>query len=116
MSDEVIFNNLNNSESKVDVLIIEDLRRYLKIGRTKKPKYIKSFLVKHYLEFLIDFNGVKDLSDYLNQRFGKSSRYKLRSEQRELEYCFNISYKMYFGEMSQEADDFIFEEFYKLLA
>jgi hypothetical protein len=116
LCDEVIFNNLNISESKVDVMIVEDLPRYLKIGRTKKPKYIKSFLVKHYPGFLIDFNGVKDLSDYLNQRFGKSSRYKLRREQRKLEHCFNISYKMYFGEMSQETYDFIFEEFYKLLA
>ena len=116
LSDDVIFNNLNNSESKVDVLIVEDLPRYLKIGRTKNPKHIKSFLVKHYPGFLIDFNGVKDLSDYLNQRFGKSSRYKLRREQRKLEHCFNISYKMYFGEMSQEEYDFIFEEFYKLLA
>ena len=72
--------------------------------------------MKHYPGFLIDFNGVKDLSQYLNQRFGKSSRYKLRREQRKLEHCFNISYKMYFGEMSQEEYDFIFEEFYKLLA
>ncbi len=115
-SDRLIFENLNKEDSNVDILIVEDLPRYLKIERTKKPKHIKSCLIKHYPGFLMNFKDVKNLSDYLSQRFGKSSRYKLRREQRKLEHCFDISYKMFYGEMSKEEYDFIFEEFYNLLA
>ncbi len=44
----------------------------------------------------MSFNGVKSLSDKLNQRFGKTSRCNLRKEQGKLGYCFDISYKMHF--------------------
>ena len=114
-SDDLISNNLNKSENDYDLLVVEDLPRYLKISRGNKPNHIKSYSLKQYSGFLINFKDVKSLSDYLNQRFGRTSRYKLRREQRKLEYCFNVSYKMHFGEMSKTEYDFVFEEFYKLL-
>jgi hypothetical protein len=48
-------------------------------------------------------------------RFGNSSRYKLRRSIKKLETSFNISYKMYHGDISKQEYDFIFEEFFKLL-
>ncbi len=110
-----VFENSNSLEPNYDILVVEDLPRYLKIERTKKPKHIKSYSLKQYPGFLINFEGIKSLSEHLEQRFGKTSRYKLRREQRKLEHCFNISYKMYYGEMSREEYDFVFDEFYKLL-
>ncbi|WP_179343941.1 GNAT family N-acetyltransferase [Winogradskyella ursingii] len=112
---QTIFKNLDQTTIDADFMVIEDLPRYLNIQRLEKPKNIKSLLLKQYPGFLMNFEGIEDLSDYLKQRFGKSSIYKLRREQRKLEYCFDISYKMYYGEMTKTEYDFIFEEFYKLL-
>ncbi len=114
-SEQKIFENQIEQSDINSLLIVEDVPRYLNIERREKPKYIRSFLVKQHRGFRIDFKDVKSLPDYLNQRFGKSSRYKLRREQRKLEHCFDVSYKMYYGEMSKEDYDFIFDEFYALL-
>ncbi len=115
LSDKKIFENHYKESENIDVLIVEDLPRYLTIERQGLPKNIKSLLVKTYPGFLIDFQNVKSLPEYLKQRFGKTSRYKLKREQRKLEDCFDITYKMYYGEMSEGEYNFIFEEFYRLL-
>ncbi len=47
--------------------------------------------------------------------FKSNSRYKFRRNIERLETCFNINYKMYYGEISQQELDFIFKEFYNLL-
>lgn len=115
VSQQHIFENTAEPTDIKDILIVEDLPRYLKIQRKEKPKHLRSFLIKQYPGFRIDFKDVKSLADYLNLRFGKSSRYKLKREQRKLERCFDIRYEMYFGGMSQEDYDFVFHEFYELL-
>ena len=115
VSGEYIYENNIEIEPLEDVFIVEDLPRYLKIEEVEKPKNFHSYKFKQYPGFRIDFKDVKSLSGYLNERFGKSSRYKLRREQRKLEHCFDISYKMYYGEMPKDEYDFVFDEFYKLL-
>ena len=47
--------------------------------------------------------------------FKKSSRYKLKKYKRKLETCFDIRYKMFYGEISKRDYDFVFEAFKKLL-
>ena len=115
VSDQKIFENHTEQSDIEEILIVEDVPRYLNIQRREKPKHIRSFFVKQHRGFRIDFKDVKSLSGYLNQRFGKSSLYKLRREQRKLEHCFDISYKMYYGEMTKEDYDLVFDKFYDLL-
>lgn len=115
LSKKIILKNQCKESENIDVLIVEDLPRYLSIERQELPKNIKSLLVKTYPGFLIDFQNVKSLQEYLKQRFGKTSRYKLRREIRKLENCFDIRYKMYYGEMTEDEYNYIFEEFYRLL-
>ncbi|MBM1106750.1 GNAT family N-acetyltransferase [Aurantibacter crassamenti] len=96
--------------------MVEDVPGYFKIEEAELPKNVSQWRIKQYPGFLINFEGVNSLNEYLAVRFGRSSRYKLRREQKKLEQCFDITYKMYFGEISRSEYDFIFDEFYKLLA
>ena len=74
-SNQNVFKNHREQLDLKHLLIVEDVPRYLNVQRREKPKYIRSFLVKQYPGFRIDFKDINRLSDYLNQRFGKSSRY-----------------------------------------
>ena len=98
------------------VLVIEDVPRYFKVAQSLLPREVGMKTLKQYPGFLINFDGINDLDQYLSSQFGRSSRYKLRRSIKKLESCFDIRYKMFHGQMSKEEYDFIFEEFYRLLA
>ncbi len=114
---DVVFNNTNDISFNLSqsTFVVEDVPSYFKVTTDKLPKNIGLHSIKQYPGFLINFENVPSLSDYLNERFGKSSRYKLRREQKKLEQCFDISYKMYFGTIDKSDYDFIMDEFYRLL-
>ena len=59
--------------------------------------------------------AVKSLDEYLQQQFGKSSRYKLKKYRKRLEGSFEVSYTMYRGEISDPVYTSIFEDFRNLL-
>ncbi len=100
---------------KKKALVVEDVPGYFQIQSKSLPKGIKLRSLKFYPGFLINFEGVESLDAYLNSRFGKNSRYKLRRDQKKLESSFDIRYKMYFGDISKVTYNLIFEEFYRLL-
>jgi hypothetical protein len=107
--------NGNIKYPKKDVLIVKDIPRYLNVKQQILPKNIKVFNLEQYSGFMIGFKEVESIDAYLKVRFGNSSRYKLRRSIKKLETSFNISYKMYHGDISKQEYDFIFEEFFKLL-
>jgi hypothetical protein len=100
---------------KGPTMVYEDIPDYFQVGLKELPKSIGFKKIKQYPGFRIDFKDVESLDGYLGARFGKSSRYKLRRAVKKLESCFEISYRMYFGEMTRQEYDFVFEEFYRLL-
>ncbi|WP_226975897.1 GNAT family N-acetyltransferase [Zobellia nedashkovskayae] len=116
-TDEIVFNNANNEEFQLPetAFVVKDVPDYFKVTTKELPKNIKRQTLIQYPGFLINFKNVSSLSDYLNERFGKSSRYKLRREQKKLEQCFDIRYEMYFGTIDKNEYDFIMDEFYRLL-
>lgn len=116
-TDEIVFNNANNEEFQLPetAFVVKDVPDYFKVTTKELPKNIERQTLIQYPGFLINFKNVSSLSDYLNERFGKSSRYKLRREQKKLEQCFDIRYEMYFGTIDKNEYDFIMDEFYRLL-
>ena len=73
------------------------------------------YAIRQYPGYLIDLSSFKSLDDYLSKTFKKSSRYKLRKYKKRLEESFNISFKAYCGDMSQNEYDSIFSSFRNLL-
>ncbi|MBU3024399.1 GNAT family N-acetyltransferase [Zobellia galactanivorans] len=114
---DVVFTNSNTDEFHFEgpAFVVEDVPGYFKVETEKLPKNIGRHTIKQYPGFLINFENVPSLGAYLNERFGKTSRYKLRREQRKLEQCFDIRYVMYFGAMEKPEYDFLMDEFYRLL-
>lgn len=60
--------------------------------------------------FLIHLENFDSIHDYMSKQFGAKSRSKIRSYVKRLETCFNISYKVYFGEIDEEVYENLFTE------
>ena len=114
---ELVFTNSKEEKFQLPAssFVVEDIPSYFTVKKDVLPKDIGCLSIKQYPGFLINFENVKSLPDYLNERFGKTSRYKLRREQKKLEQCFDIRYQMYFGAIEKPEYDFLMDEFYRLL-
>ncbi|WP_149277083.1 GNAT family N-acetyltransferase [Pareuzebyella sediminis] len=97
------------------VFLIYDIPTYFQVETKDVNATLGIYKSKQYPGFSIDLENYTDLTDYLRKTFSKSSRYKLNKYKKRFENCFNISYEMYFGEISMETYDFIFENFRGLL-
>lgn len=104
-----------SSDLERETLLIFDVPTYFNIDTSNLNDSIKVLKSKQYPGFLIETGKFKSLSDYLSANFSKNSRNKNNKYKRRLEDSFNISYKMFFGDISKEECDFIFNEFKLLL-
>lgn len=107
--------NSNIQHLKGKALLIYDVPSYFKIVTQTKDKNLGIYRIKQYPGYLIDLDPFKDLVHYMLETFRKSSRYKLKKYQKRLETCFNIDYKMYYGNISKDTYDYIFNFFKTLL-
>lgn len=111
--DEVINNITNkpivisksNTKTKNKPYLIEEIPPFI---QTKLNKKMSKFSFKRITGFLVDLKGVKSIEDYMNNQFGAKSRSKIRSYIRRLNTCFNISYKMYYGDIERTEYEKIF--------
>ena len=104
-----------DSDLKNDTLLIYDVPTYFNIDTPKLGSQVKLLKSRQYPGFLIETGLYKSLSEYMSANFSKNSRNKNNKYKRRLEASFNISYKMFFGEITKDEYDFIFEEFKLLL-
>jgi hypothetical protein len=109
--------HINNKipELKNNIVVVKDVPSYLSVVTKTRSKNNKQKNITHYTGHAINFENVESTNTYLKSRFGNSSRYKLRRSIKKLEYAFDISYKMFYGEISQEDYEIIFDNFFKLL-
>lgn len=94
--------------------LIYDVPNYFKVPEINHDR-IKFYRVTQYPGFLIDLSQYQDFDDYMARSFKKSSRYKLKKYKKKLESCFEISYKMFCGDMPKVEYDSIFKTFNELL-
>lgn len=100
---------------KKSVILIYDVPAYFDLDITSIPAKVKLHKIKQYPGYLVELHKYKDLSDYFQKTFSKKTKDKLNRYQKRLELCFNIKYKMFYGDISIEEYDFIFDRFKKLL-
>ncbi|PWH82411.1 hypothetical protein DIS18_09155 [Algibacter marinivivus] len=100
---------------KNNLVLVKDIPSYISLETKALPKNIKHLSIDYYKGFAIKLDDVDNLQGYLKTRFGSSSRYKLRRSIKKLESAFDISYKMYFGEIDDIEYRFVFDEFFELL-
>ncbi len=75
-------------------------------------KVVKSKRINNYL---INLDGYSNSNEYLKSVMTPKHIKQLRSRNRRLKTCFNISYKSYFGEISESDYKFLFNKLKKLI-
>jgi hypothetical protein len=95
--------------------LIYDVPSYFQVDTTALGNKIKLLKSKQYPGLLIETGKYDSLNAYLRDHFSKNSRNKNNKYKRRLEASFNISYKMFFGEISRTEYDFVFSQFKLLL-
>lgn len=96
-------------------LLIYDVLPHSSEALEVKHKDISFYKTKQYPGFLIELHKYRDVHDYLQQRFSKSSRSKIRKYKRRLEQSFNVKEILFSGEVKREEFDAIFLSFRHLL-
>lgn len=102
-------------ETKKKVLLIYDVPDFVEQSNPEKIATLKCKTARQYPGFLIDLTKFNNFEDYFSKNFSKKSRYKFRKYKKRLEGCFDISYRMYFGEIERDEYDEIFGKFRELL-
>ncbi|NNL15086.1 MAG: GNAT family N-acetyltransferase [Flavobacteriaceae bacterium] len=102
--------NLKNS-----VILIYDVPDYFDIDTSDLPYRLNIHRIKQYPGYLVNLKKYSDLQDYIQSIFSNKTRSKFKRYERRLELCFDISYKMFHGDITKENYEFIFEKFKTLL-
>lgn len=109
-TNETAATNFKNS-----AILIYDVPDYFDLKNTQIPNNIKRYSIKQYPGYLAELNRFQNFDEYFLQQFSRKSRAKLNRYQKRLELCFDITYKMYIGEISKSEYDLIFALFKEIL-
>ena len=97
------------------VLLIYDVPEFFKLDLARCPDGLGFRKTRQYPGFLVELYRYTDFTHYFSSNFSKSSRYKLTKYKKRLESCFEISYKMHYGEIDRDHYHTVFEAFRQLL-
>ncbi len=100
---------------KKSIVLIYDVPDYFDLDTSVLPEKVKLYRIKQYPGYLTDLRKFKELNHYIQSTFRKKTRYSLNRYQSRLELCFDISYRMYYGEIEKKDYDLLFDTFKKLL-
>lgn len=102
---------------KNKTFIIYDVLPYLQNNNNNNhlSKHLGILKSVQYPGFLINLEKFKNLDEYLLNVFSKNTRSKMRKFSKRLDRCFDISTKMFFGEIDKDEYNFVFENFMHLL-
>ncbi|MBG47533.1 MAG: hypothetical protein CML05_04510 [Pseudozobellia sp.] len=107
--------NLGDRPNEInDTYLIFDVPSYFNVEKSESNQ-IGFLSSKQYPGYLIDLDTFTDFQQFMQKTFSKSSRYKLNKYKRRLEECFDITYKMVWGDVEKKEYNEIFESFRNLL-
>ena len=107
---------INNYEDyKNNTFIVYDVLPYLQKEPNNLPENMGVLKSRQYPGYLIHLDKFKNIDGYLLNTFSKNTRMKIRKFTKRLDDCFEISTKMFFGDIGRNEYDEIFENFMVLL-
>lgn len=105
---------VNGYQNLKNVFFIKFFPDYLKPTINDEPSFkVKNH--KHVKGYAINIEGFLDIETYIKHQFKANSKTVRRYVNR-LESCFNISYKLYFGEIEKQLYDLIFDTLHTMLS
>lgn len=96
----------NSVDYKGKVFLVYDVPTYFGVDTTFVSG-IEVDKIPQYKGFSSQLKGFESFDAYFNTQFKSKSRYKYRRNITRLEACFDVDYKMYYGEISKEEYDFV---------
>jgi hypothetical protein len=98
------------------VFIIYDVPSHTKMpNHAEDANRLKLYKASQYPGFLIELNKFSSIEAYIKATFSKDTGTKLRRYKKRLEICFDITSKMFFGNIDRNEYDALFEDFMGLL-
>ncbi|MBS9463883.1 GNAT family N-acetyltransferase [Flagellimonas sp. 389] len=111
-SGELYNNPANNSNFNNNVFFVKDIPGYL---QAYPPKNLKLKTIPTVEGYLIRFDHFNTFDDYLDQSFSPKSKSNFRRYTNRLEKCFDIRYKMYYGNITKAEYHHLFDVLKDLL-
>ena len=102
-------------ENEDYIHVINDIPPYFELSLSTQKNSLKSYEINKYTGFLADLKNYRDIDSYVRDCFRSKNRSNMMREKRRLETCFEIEYKMYYGEISEEEFDFLFDTMKKFI-
>lgn len=110
--------NSNTSEIgsyKNKVSVVNFIPPYLDLKLDRQNTPFRAFQVKPRLGYIIDLNAFANADDYLKLQLGSRRRKTILAGIKKLESCFDIQYKIYYGEISESEYELLFSEFERMI-
>ncbi|GAA4278928.1 GNAT family N-acetyltransferase [Aquimarina mytili] len=100
---------------KKKVFLLYDVPDYFELDTTHNFSSLKTIDIQQYPGYLVGTSQYPDITAFKKSRFGKSSLAKVNKYKRKLESSFDITYTLYYGDISRETYDLVFDKFKELL-
>lgn len=72
-------------------------------------------ILQHNWGYAIKLNAFESARDYLSQQFKSSARKGILRYVRRLEHCFEISYKLHYGEIERDNYEFLMQNLHRMI-
>lgn len=95
--------------------LIKDIPNYLELEHNFEGNKFRFKTISQYRGYLLHLSGFNSSDAYLEQQLSKRNRKNLISKKRKLEQNHQITYRLYYGNISMEEHKLIFSAFYHLL-
>lgn len=96
----------NSNDYKSKVFLVYDVPTYFDVD-TELTSDIKVDKIPQYKGFSSQLEGFESFDDFFKSQFKAKSRYKYRRNITRLEACFDVDYKIFYGEISRDEYDFV---------
>jgi len=98
-----------------DVHIICDIPNYMDVSLNTTHTNIKSISIPKYQGSMITLTNYENLDQYLKHHFNAKKRSQFKTYKKRLEKSFNISYKVYYGNIDKTEYDRLFTKFPEII-
>ncbi|MEK6155421.1 GNAT family N-acetyltransferase [Flavobacteriaceae bacterium 3-367] len=97
------------------VYLVQDVGDYLEVEYDLEKLPFQKKIIPQYQGYLVKLNQYQQIDEYLLAQLSKRNRKNLFSKIRKLEREKDVTYQVFFGEITQVEYDALFETFYELL-
>ncbi|MCL5244804.1 GNAT family N-acetyltransferase [Cellulophaga sp. 20_2_10] len=117
VSKNVLYTNTEPSLYKPskEVYKIVDIPDYMEVELHNSSTKLKSIDINTYKGSMVNLTKYSNLKEFLTKHFNAKKRAQFNTYKKRLEKCFNISYKVYFGNIEKAEYDRLFKKFPEMI-